>query len=150
MTKERCKYIYPGSSGRQCGVTFMLFSDGLCIHHSLSKEAKLARAKGRQARKDKLSIRKGLKTAHQNALDQIRLKCRDCSDTYSDLMFCSVTGCPLWQLRFGIHAEIYIRGHGKGSRMLFEPKNFETDAMFGNNKEAEECLENYKKLQEKE
>ncbi len=76
-----------------------------------------------------------MKIPRQSPLKQIRKQCRECSgDSTKSIRFCSDCTCPLWYLRFGKFPKTYVREMGKSAEQLFDPNNFKSEAIFGQDK----------------
>jgi len=79
-----------------------------------------------------------MKIPKQSAIKQIRKSCIDCcSGQIKEVMFCPITDCALWYLRFGTFPKTKIR-RDKRYEKLFNPQNFESGAMLGPEKPTEE------------
>ena len=74
----------------------------------------------------------------------IREKCRDCSQTKTSILFCSIIGCPIWFFRLGCGPKAAIKNRGKKYEQIFIPKNFVPGEKFGYPKDDSECIRAWK------
>lgn len=73
----------------------------------------------------------------QSAIKQIRKSCLECcSSQVKQIMFCAITDCPLWYLRFGTFPKTRIR-NDKRYEKLFNPENFKDGAIYGPEEDVE-------------
>jgi len=74
----------------------------------------------------------------QSAIKQIRKSCLECSGNQNkQILFCQITDCPLWYLRFGTFPKTKIK-KDKRYEKLFDPTNFAENAMYGPEKDVDE------------
>lgn len=78
------------------------------------------------------------KIPRPSPIKQIRKSCLECSgNQVKQVMFCQITTCALWYLRFGVYPQRKVK-EDKRYEKLFDPKNFEEGAVFGPERDAEE------------